>query len=129
MSGVISQTGNGGFRSATNYQFQVLPICILQILNRIELKPTIKIYIKRLHGNQWRDGRDLDYTVDVEDIMSDRKINNQEFEYGVANIENRKPKIFSSRDENMIDETIRYHHTYKPDKTADFTLLRNDLTC
>jgi adenylate kinase family enzyme len=48
-------------------------ICILKVLDRIGFKPDIKVYVKRIHSQQWRDGKYLDYTTNIEDALSARR--------------------------------------------------------
>ena len=99
-------------------------ICILKVLECIGFKPDFKIYVKRIHNNQWRDGKHLDYTTDVEDALSARRAENQQFENDDAYIEGREPEIIDSSEEDMTHETIRYHYSYQPDVTADLTFQR-----
>ena len=99
-------------------------ICILKVLECIGLKPDFKIYVKRIHNNQWRDGKHLDYATDVEDALSARRAEIQQFENDDAYIEGREPEIIDSSEEDMTHETIRYHYSYQPDVTADLTFQR-----
>lgn len=99
-------------------------ICILKVLDCIGFKPDIKIYVKRIHNNQWRDGKHLDYATDVENALTARRAEIQQFEKDDACIEGRKPEIINFLEEDMTHETIRYHYSYQPDVTADLTFQR-----
>lgn len=94
-------------------------ICILKVLERIGFKPDIKIYVKGIHNNQWRDGKHRDYATSVEDALFNIRVKNQQFENDAAYIEGREPKLIDLLEENMTHETMRYHYSYRPDITAD----------
>jgi adenylate kinase family enzyme len=99
-------------------------ICILKVLDRIGFKPDIKVYVKRIHSQQWRDGKYLNYSTNVEDALSAERNELQEFENDAAYIEGREPKIIDSSREDMTHETFRYHYLYHPDIVSDLVFHR-----
>jgi hypothetical protein len=94
-------------------------ICILKILENIDLEPDIKVYVKKLIFGEWRDGRLFDYSCKIEDVLAVKRKEAQEFENNAAFIEGREPAILNNSEENMQDEIIRYHFAYQPENNAD----------
>ena len=97
-------------------------ICILKVLDRIGFKPDIRVYVKRIHSQQWRDGKYLDYSTNIEDALSAKRDEPQEFENNAAYIEGRE--IIDSSREDMTHETFRYHYLYHPDIISDLVFHR-----
>ena len=100
-------------------------ICILKILNIIGIKPSIKIYIKRMSkdGHFWYDEKLFDYSKSPDEIIEQEDENLQEFIRISAEIEG---KTFDPipLEESIFHEIIRYHFEYKPDLEADIIFER-----
>lgn len=94
-------------------------ICILKILENIDLEPDIKVYVKKIIFGEWRDGRLFDYSCNIEDVLAAKRKEAQEFENNAAFIEGREPEILNNSEENMQDEIIRYHFEYQPENNTD----------
>ncbi len=99
-------------------------ICILQVLDRIGFKPGIKVYVKRIHSQGWRDGKHLNYDTSVDDALYEESRERQEFENDAAYIEGREPEPIDFSREDMTHETIRYHYRYHPDIVSDLVFNR-----
>jgi len=116
---------NDIFEIISNEKIAVVDgICILEVLNRIGFKPDLKVYVKRIHIQQWRDGKHIDYSKDVEHALTAIRDELQRFENDAAYIEDREPTIIDSSREDMNDETVRYHYLYHPDIVSDLTFNR-----
>jgi uridine kinase len=48
-------------------------ICILKILENIDLEPDIKVYVKKIIFGEWRDGRLFDYSCNIEDVLAAKR--------------------------------------------------------
>ena len=109
--------------TTSNGEYVVLDgVCNLEILERLQTKPEIKIYVKMVDDlGYWFKGRNFKYNCgDVETIISEnartsRAFNDSDFN----NINTTKSTIQSEYIETLEDEIIRYHFTFRPDETAD----------
>lgn len=110
--------------SNTNKIMVVDGICILRVLNTIEINPDIKIYVKKIHFGHWRDGNLFDYKRNIDELLVERRESLEEFENISAHIEGRSSEINDS-EEDMSHEIIRYHYEYKPDINADIVFERD----
>ena len=99
-------------------------ICILKVLNRIGFNSDIKIYVKKLRLDLWRDGDLFDYHRNIADVLSEKRASLEDFENVSAYIEGRSPEINDS-EEDMFHEIIRYHFEYEPDINADIVFERD----
>ena len=99
-------------------------ICILKVLNRIGFNSDIKIYVKKLRLDLWRDGDLFDYHRNIADVLSEKRASLKDFENVSAYIEGRSPEINDS-EEDMFHEIIRYHFEYEPDINADIVFERD----
>jgi hypothetical protein len=99
-------------------------ICSTLILKKIDLIADVKIYVKKTIVGEWRDGKLLNYSRNVEDVLAEKRKISQELEYDEANIGGREPEIFNFSEENMKDEILRYHFEYQPENNADIIFER-----
>lgn len=99
-------------------------ICVTKVLKNIDLNADVKIYVKKIMAGEWRDGKQFDYSRNVEDVLCEKRRLAQEFEYDEAIIEGREPEIFNLSEENMKDEIVRYHFEYQPENNADIIFER-----
>jgi cytidylate kinase len=99
-------------------------ICITKVLNNIDLNADVKIYVKKIMAGEWRDGKQFDYSRNIEDVLCEKRQLAQEDENDEAIIEGREPKILNFSEENMKDEIVRYHFQYQPENNADIILER-----
>lgn len=89
-------------------------ICLLKILDKIETKPNILVYVKHIDRNgYWRDERFCDPTRSLEDKLD-----------SIIRIEN---SIGIGKGPGNLDrEIVEYHHNYKPQEKANYIFLRAD---
>ena len=102
-------------------------ICILQILEIIEIKPNIKIYVKRMSkdGNFWYDAKLFNYSKSPDEIIKQEKNILQKFIRISSEIEGITFNQTPIKD-SLTYEIIRYHHKYKPDLNADIIYERKE---
>jgi adenylate kinase family enzyme len=90
----------------SNQMIVVEGICVQQVLNKISLNPDVSVYVKVInHYGLWMDQIRL--------FPPDRSADEM--------IDERMAKRFSL---GHIEETIRYHYTFKPHENADFIFER-----
>jgi len=101
-------------------------ICILEILNQINLKSSLKIYVKKLVKPEfWLDGTDFDYSKNLEEVIKQKEEELKKFEFFIANEEKREPRDtdFST---TIEFEILQYHFKYRPDLNSDIVFERID---
>ncbi len=89
-------------------------ICLLKILDKIETKLNILVYVKHVDRNgNWRDERFCDPTRSLEDKLD-----------GITRMENA---LGITRGPGNLDrEIVEYHHYYKPQEKANYIFHRVD---
>lgn len=122
------QKNKGGYVEFLHYEdlmkklrsldsFIVEGVCLLEVLDRIEISIDCLVYIKRYHLDMWADEREL--VVDlgsVEDfLVKEREI--------VAMLSGESDADGPSLEEDII----RYHSKYRPQDRADITYRWDDL--
>ncbi len=126
----ILETDLSEFRDK-NQRIIIDGICILEILDNINIKPDLKIYVKnvkRLAASfHWFDGEIFDYSRDVEEVLKEKEDNLKVFIDMEAMMEGREPQTFESK-ESIFHEIMRYHFKYKPDLNADIIFERTEET-
>lgn len=104
-----------------NRKIFVDSVCVLKILNRIDIIPNIKIYVKKLLD--WLEGDKFDYSKDVEEVIRDDLESLKKIIEMGAHIEGEEPESFEVT-ESLSHEIIRYHYEYQPDKNAEIIFER-----
>ncbi len=93
-------------------------ICVLNIIDKINLNPEFKIYVKKLlsHDN-WYDGRNFNYSISVNEIINEKEKTLKNFIKMESKLEGKSYEKYKYQ-ESICHEIIRYHHEYKPDLNA-----------
>jgi cytidylate kinase len=101
-------------------------VCVLKILDNISLSSDLKIYVKRLiHGNYWFDGRNMDYTRSVDEVIQEDREQMKNFMELQRNIEGKKQNTnFKYREKSLFHDVLRYHFEYHPDLYSDIIFER-----
>jgi hypothetical protein len=93
-------------------------ICVLQVLDRLDLRSDIKIYVRRISASGiWHDGLRIDPSKTVEQVIADDRRAAELW----AEIDGEQ---FVRGHEPLAWEVIRYHYAYTPHETADFYFNR-----
>lgn len=99
-------------------------VCVLKI-NNISLNSDLKIYVKCLNrNNYWSQGRNMDYTKSVDEIIKQDRENLKTFSeifkdtFNDINNNNQK-KEFEYTEKSSFHDVLRYHFEYKPDLNSD----------
>ncbi len=101
---------------ATSGAFIVEGICVLQILDRLGIRPDAFVYVKRVAHGYWLDEDHFDPQLPIEDHLA-----------GVR--ESIRPvaeMLGESGEQGLAEEVIRYHAEYRPHERATIVFLRND---
>ena len=94
-------------------------ICILEILDKINIYPDLKIYVKKITDyNIWHDGIKFDYSKNVEVVLKQEDESLKEFIKIEAELEGKKPEIDKIK-ESIFHEIMRYHFKYQPNLKSD----------
>lgn len=91
-------------------------ICVLQVLERIEVSPNAFVYVKRMGKGYWLDEDDLASDEPLEEHLA-------RLREEIAPIAAR---IGESGELGLSEEVIRYHAAYRPHERATVVFLRND---
>lgn len=93
-------------------------VCMLSILEKLSLNPTIAIYIKKVNDSGWWiDGKEFNYDLDLEEVFENKREVSRKWSELEGFDQNRDLK--SVTDIDISYEIIRYHFRHKPDKNAD----------
>ncbi len=99
-------------------------VCVLKILDNIEVKSDLKLYVKRLSSyGHWYDGSKFDYTRSAAEIIQE-EINGAMMVNQVVNLPANTYDADSVRRNTLQDEIIEYHFEYRPDDGADIVYNR-----
>lgn len=119
-------------------------ICVLDILKKINFTPSIHIYIKKLIGGKWPKDKYLDYSLNINDVISKEEeeiddFNNWSNSYEESDENNFIDEIDISKMSSKIEEStilnknqnakvcdfdgihrelLEYHFRYKPNEIA-----------
>ncbi len=109
-------------------------VCVQKVLEKTNLIPDMRIYVKK--SSDWINGDKFDYSRDVEEVIRehhDKSMeDSQKFEAVEARVEGKevRPRPKEGRPnqvtESLCHEIIRYHYEYQPDKNAEILFERND---
>ena len=99
-------------------------VCILKILNNINVESDLKIYVKRLSSYRyWYDGDRFNYSRTAAEIIREEEDRAKR----LSNVIESSTGIMyrnSVKENTLHDEIIEYHFEYKPDETADLIYNR-----
>lgn len=97
-------------------------VCLLAILEKISLKSTLSIYVKKTDDDgRWLDGIKFDYDLCPEEVLIEE---NQAF-HRWAEMEGGDLGKYIESDLSL--DVLRYHLKYKPDKKADIIYERTSI--
>lgn len=82
-------------------------VCLHQVLGRIQLAPSVSIYIKRMQHGIWSDENELDISKPVDAILAEAR--------EVASLFSSSPVT----NLGLAEEVIRYHAEFRPHDHAD----------
>ena len=94
-------------------------VCVLEVLDRIEEKPDLTIYIKRPSADGfWRDFEYFDFSVGkgAEEIIAELKTRSQRLAEFLSGADTTGQNSHAT----LLHEIIRYHYRYRPHETADY---------
>ena len=95
-------------------------VCVLEILKRLEYKPDVLIYVKRLGQDGSWDDEIINFPPDqtAEEVIANLKRSTEMI------TEMIRVGVSPSNRETVLDEIIRYHYEYHPHEEADVVFER-----
>jgi len=97
-------------------------ICVLEILNRIKILPSLHIYIKKLKFGLWLDGECFDYTSSIEEQMQKDREQFKRFHEFESQMNNEQ-KEFNYETKGIFLDKLEYHFKFNPDQIADIVYV------
>jgi len=96
-------------------------ICVLDVLERIDLKPTLHIYVKRMRMGRWEDEDECDPTIHVEALLYRMR---EEARLISRHLRENAPTDTTPALSGVREEIVRYHAKFLPARRADFIFQR-----
>lgn len=99
-------------------------VCNLKILQQLDIKPDLRIYVKELVYGIWGYEETLEYSKDVKDVIRKQRNKLKNFMEMAAKLEGKEIESSESSEESLSEEILGYHFEYKPNLNADIIFER-----
>ena len=91
-------------------------VCVQKVLNKINVKPDVRVYVKRLIGSDWTDGKPFEQNKTADQIIAEEEDKLNLF----RGLQGSAGSFVSGGIPGVKKEVIRYHCEYGPHKAADY---------
>ena len=99
-------------------------VCNLKILQKLDFKADLRIYVKKLIYGIWDYEEKLEYSKDIEEVIREQRRKLRTFKEMAAKLEGKERESSESSEESLSEEILRYHFEYKPNLNADIIFER-----
>ncbi len=99
-------------------------VCNLKILQKLNFKADLRIYVKKLVYGIWGYEEKLEYSKDIKEVVKEQKGKLRCFMEVAAKVEGKELGSSESGEEPLAEEILRYHFEYKPNLNADIIFER-----
>jgi hypothetical protein len=108
----------------TNAPIVIEGVCILAILNNLEIRHDLLVYIKRMFEfGYWKDDR-FDINEDIETFIEKANVDFREFSKLDAQLGGDKYDPNNCSIPKLTEEIFRYHHKFRPHEIANIIYER-----